>query len=268
MAIRVDGKVGACVDTLSREPRRHAMLRCPSVSSRGALERIMTTMGNLNFRSWSTSGLLPLLVVLQSSCCDSPRLVNFAVEPAVACPGEPIRVSWEVVGSARLAIVKGTKAPTPEQIAANEQWVKPKEDRSIPISETTTFVVRAVEANQAKDPWQGTKFVDVPSAGETKGVTTQCTGMICGGSFTIHTTRGNAKITRISDPMISQNGVSNPGKVCVTHDSVRVACIAPGQGFDVAVPAQGSWTLETTVGEAAAASPPPVLTIAVQISCP
>lgn len=193
---------------------------------------------------------------------------SFVVDPQVACPGEQVVVRWDVTGAARLAIVTGTKAPTPEQIMASEQPVPSKETRSVAVGETTTFVLRAVDANQAKAPWQGLQVVDVPVALETKAVNTTCTGATCRGDFAIHAMPGTAKVVRLSAPMRNQHGETTPARVCVTHDALQAACIEAGASLDTSVAADGLWTLQTTLPSPAAATPPPRLTIMVQFGCP
>jgi hypothetical protein len=176
-------------------------------------------------------------------------------------------VTWDVDGGARLAIVKGTANPLPDQILAAEQPVKSKESRAIKVDQTTTFVIRAVDANQAKDRWQGNKHVDVPVADEQKGVTTTCAAGTCSGTFTVHAVHGTAKVVRLSAPMLKQDGTATPARVCVTHDSLNAACIDPGGSLDTSVAADGEWKLETTVAVGAVATPP-ALSVMVQIACP
>jgi len=202
------------------------------------------------------------------SCCGpAHRLISFDVQPRLACPGQNVTVTWEVDGAARLAIVKGTANPLPDQILAAEQPVKSKESRPIKVDQTTTFVIRAVDANQAKDPWQGSKHVDVPVADEQKGVTTTCTGSACSGRFTIHAEHDTAKVVRISAPMLKQSGTATPARVCVTHDSLNGVCIDPGGSLDTSVAAEGEWKLETEMPVGAAPTPPG-LSVMVQIACP
>ena len=206
--------------------------------------------------------------VAMAACGNSARLVAFDVEPRTACPGDPVTVTWEVVGGAKLAIVTGTKNPPPEQVAAAETVVSSKERRVVPVTENTTFVITAVDANQAKDPWRGSQPVDVPTADESRGVTTTCRGPICTGTFTMHATHTTARVVRISNPTMKQAGVAMPARVCVTHESLTDQCIDGGNALDTSLPADGAWQLATTMADGSQPASPPGLSIDVRIGCP
>jgi hypothetical protein len=200
-------------------------------------------------------------------CGNSARVVAFDVEPRTACPGDSVTVTWEVVGGAKLAIVTGTKDPQPDQVTAAEATVASKDHRVVPVTENTTFVITAVDANQAKDPWRGSQPVDVPTSDEPRGVTTSCSGPTCTGTFTLHA-QPSARILRISNPTMKQGGQATPATVCVTHGSLANTCIEAGKSIDVSVPADGAWQLSTTMADGSQPASPPGLSVDVHIGCP
>ena len=207
--------------------------------------------------------LLPLV-----AACHQYRVVSFDVEPHLGCPGQSVQVSWNVEGRARLAIIEGTKAPTPDQVLAAERPVKSRDTETLPLDETTTFVIRAVDANQAKDPWQGMKWIEVPTSDESKGVTTECDGTTCRGTFTIHASGDAARVTHISTPTLKQNGTQVPATIRITHGALVATPLEPGHDLSTVVPAAGEWTLEATLPARAPDDPPPGLGITLHIACP
>lgn len=210
---------------------------------------------------------LPWCWLVIAACGNSARLVTFDVQPRTACPGDPVTVTWEVVGGAKLAIIKGTKDPQPDQVTGAETVVASKDQRVVSVTENTTFVITAVDANQAKDPWRGSQAVDVPTADEPRGVTTSCDGPTCTGTFTLHA-QASARILRISNPTLKQGGQATPATVCVTHDVLANACVDAGKSIDVSLPAAGAWQLSTTMPDGGQPATPPGLSIDVHIGCP
>ena len=210
----------------------------------------------------------PAALAILASCCGSAaQVVSFEVEPRTACPGDTVTATWEVVGPARLAVVTGTKQPTEPQIAAGERSVASKQRQPFVVTETTAFVLRAVEANQARDPWRGTKSVDVPTADEPRGVTTSCTGARCSGSFVGHA-RAGTRVLRISEPRVKRGGVAMSATVCITHDALQDRCLAPGEAITTPLPADGAWTLSTTLPDGSPPAPAPGLSVVFHLGCP
>ena len=203
------------------------------------------------------------LLVLVLAGCPQYGIVDFSVDKHTACPNDTVTVTWKVKGHARLAIIKGTTTPQPKDIAAASfQDVDSTKSQPFQVAEATTFVIRATDADQAKDKWQGTQPVDVPTADEPQLVTTTCTDQSCTGTFTVQT-GAQAQVVRISDPMMKQGGKLAPTTIKLTHGPLTAVPLAPGQEITTPVPAAGDWTLEVPSSD-----PPPGLQITVRIACP
>jgi hypothetical protein len=229
---------------------------------RGGVMVVRTLVGGGRVR---TLLILPALLM----GCAHHRLVRFELDRTLACPGQDVVVTWEVDGRATLAVVNGPSEPTAAQIQAAEKPVSSKATQTFRVTETTWFVIRAVDANQAKDPWHGTKHVDVPTdADEQKAATTTCSGTTCSGTFTVHAAHDAAKVTRISSPTLKQSGASHPATICVTHGALNTTCIAADHDLATDVPAAGEWTLSTTLPAGVPTSPPPGISVLVHITCP
>jgi hypothetical protein len=82
-----------------------------------------------------------VFVLITLAACHHYRVISFDVTPHAACPGEPVTVSWNVSGGARLAVIKGTKSPTPDQVLAAEQAMKSQDQQTFPVDETESKVI-------------------------------------------------------------------------------------------------------------------------------
>lgn len=207
-----------------------------------------------------------------SACCHNPpRIVSFDVQPPQMCKGTSVTLTWEVVGPARLSIVPGPKDREPDanDILAKETEVPSKGTQTKVLSESTWFVLRAVDANQAKVQWQGKKPVDVIVSKEPKTVSTDCdsTGK-CSGRFTLNPPHGSMRVVHLEEPQMTLSGKTKPATVLVTHDSLTATQLAPDHPLDVSVPADGDWTLEATLPADQQGGPPPKLGLTAQFSCP
>ncbi len=211
-------------------------------------------------------------VLAMGACCGKTQKVNaFDVRPATACPGDQVTLSWDVAGKATLSMLPRASGaynpePTADEITAVAKPVDSKVNESVPIAETTWYVVRALDAKQSKDPWSGAKHVDVPVKDEPRGGETDCDGATCRATFNIDSKNTAARVIRIYGATIASGGKHVDGKVCVTHGSVQAQCIGGDEKIEQNLPLDGPWTLETTFPEAPAT--PPRLTVTLHIGCP
>lgn len=214
-----------------------------------------------------------VLVVGLWSCSGSAAKVNkFDVEPRTACPGTNVNVTWDVAGKANLAVIlrpngSAEPEPAPDEITGVEKPVDSKGSDSVQVNETTWFVIRALDANQAKAPWLGKQHVDVPVKDEARGNGSTCADNVCTATFTIHADHASAQVLRIYDPTAKIGGKSRAAPLCVTHASLNHTCIDAGKSIDVTVPLEGDWTLETTF-DGGPPTTPPGLSATFHIGCP
>jgi hypothetical protein len=210
-----------------------------------------------------------LLVAVSGCCHNPPRIVSFDLQPPQTCAGQPVTLTWEVVGPARLAMIAGPKDREPDAnaILAKEQDVKSKDSIKPTVSESTWFVLRAVDANQAKVQWQGKQPVDVPIGKRPKVVTTDCDAQgKCTGKFTLDPPPGLLQVVHLEDPHMTIAGTQTPATVHVTHGSLDTK-LEPGKGQDVSEAAEGDWTLDVSLSADQARGPPPKLDFTATFSC-
>lgn len=205
------------------------------------------------------------------SCGGSQKVNSFDVQPQTACPGDQVTLSWDVSGKATLSTLPRSSGayepePTADDITAAAKPVASKQQQPVTVTETTWYVVRAVDAQQAKDPWSGAKHVDVPVKDEPRGVDTDCTENTCSATFTVDGKSAGAQVIRIYGATITSGGKHVDGKVCVTHGAVQGQCISGDDKIEQTVPLAGPWTLQTTLAAPPAA--PPRLTVTLHIGCP
>ncbi|MDB4955793.1 MAG: hypothetical protein JWO36_3362 [Myxococcales bacterium] len=208
------------------------------------------------------------------ACCGQSQKVNsFDVQQRTACPGSNVVVSWDVTGTAKLAILPRPSGafepePTPDEITAAEKAVDSKHSEPFAVNETTWFVIRAVDAKQAKEPWLGKQHVDVPVKDEPRGHESTCDGSICRATFTVHADHDTARVLRIYEPKAKQGGKARDATIFITHASFDNERLEPGKTIDVPVPLEGEWTLQTTLAAGVPSTPPPGLSVMLHIGCP
>jgi hypothetical protein len=208
-----------------------------------------------------------LIVALVShvACGHPPRVVSFTVEPPLVCAGRSVEVKWEVEGAAKLETRQGSGDWVGETVAS-------KGSKTLPVTVTTSFKVTALDANPAKGPSFGEKQVEVPgNTSQQKRVMTTCDAAKCTGTMTLDTPQQapgqTMQVVRISAPTTTQSGHTQPGTICVTHEGLSRTCFTAEHPIETAVPAGGTWTLETELTDPAQAIPPPALTVTFELGC-
>jgi len=211
---------------------------------------------------WLRSAPLSLAPLLVFASC-AHKVVSFSVEPPVVCSGQPAQVQWSVQGRASLRIDRGAGD-------ANEEEVPSKGERSLVVTQATTFTIRALDANPADGQSFGTKSVAVPQGPVEKAAASACdvASAKCQGTFEIDAGGGGLQVRSLAAPTIVRAGRVQPGRICVSHEGLAPACLAPDGRVDVAVSAQGVWTLETDLSAGEDAMPGPQLRIQLGFGCP
>jgi hypothetical protein len=189
----------------------------------------------------------------------------FDVEPHVICQGETVQVKWDVGGPARLRAERGPND-------WEEGDVAEVGSRKIVPAATTKLTLTALRANPGKSGHQGNKDITVipanePPSRKLASATCDAAGH-CRATFTLQAPGGRLQAKRLSSPLSRRAGVSTPTQICANHAGLQgPVCVAPGQTADVSVTADGEWTLEADVSGATASSPPPDLSLEIQLGC-
>jgi hypothetical protein len=103
----------------------------------------------------------------------------FTVEPALVCPGQPVKVAWQVDGPTSLRA-------EPKPNGWDDGEVASQGTRTVTPTVPTEFTVAAIKANKAKGNSQATKSVQIAKAGPGAelGSNTTCDASgICTGSL-------------------------------------------------------------------------------------
>jgi hypothetical protein len=206
--------------------------------------------------------MVKLVAIFGLACaCTKARVVTFEVTPTQVCKDSTAKLVWEVVGRATLRTAHGGDAGTPEPITTTGT-------RDVKVSETTTFTIMALDADRASQQWMGEKTVTVTSPGaDPRRVLTTCDASgRCAGTFTV-AADATVTVTQLSSPAATSKGATSPATVCVTHGTLKEACVTPDRPLAVTESANGDWVLSTTVPAHAPASPPPALTVMLQLGC-
>jgi len=204
-------------------------------------------------------GLFPLL--LPASCAH--KVVSFSVEPPLVCEGQTVKVDWDVEGRASLKTDRGAGD-------SKEEEVPSQGERSSVVQNRTTFTIRALDANPANPPSFASKSVDVAQAPVDKGTNATCdtASRKCRGSFALRTTDNTVKVQTIAAPRVVVAGHVQPATICVSHAGLAPACLAADDKLTIAVPADGTWELETDLPDDYAGPPDPQLRIQLGFGCP
>jgi len=140
--------------------------------------------------------------------------------------------------------------------------------RTVQVAQDTTFSVTALDANPASGNSTGSRPVKVTALNQEKGVSAACDEQtrVCRGTFTLAS--GGASVSRLANPSLKRDGALVAREVCVTPPGAAKICVAPNASVVVGTPADGLWTMETTLGTTEELTPPPQLRITVDFGCP
>jgi len=208
--------------------------------------------------AFSTAAIASSLV---AGCGAHPGVNTFTASPPLSCPDGSVVLEWNVTGPAALRAV-----PPPASWADGP--VPSQGSRTVQVAQDTTFSVTALDANPASGNSIGSRPVKVTALNQEKGASAPCDEQtrVCRGTFTLSS--GGASISRLANPSFKRDGTVVAREVCVTPPGGAKLCIAANASVAVGTPADGVWTMETTLGPAEAAAPPPQLRITVDFGCP
>jgi len=203
-----------------------------------------------------------LLSLIAPAAC-AHKVVAFSVQPALVCPGERVKVDWDVEGRASLKTDRGDGDSSDVEVPSQGEQEPAVERR-------TTFTIRALDASPADPPSFASKSVDVALAPVEKGVNATCDAgsRKCRGSFTIGADDQTLTVKTIAGPRVVEGGRARPASICVSHAGMATACLSGDDKVAVAVPAQGAWELETDLPTGYAGPPDPQLRIQLGFGCP
>src|SRR5450432_1530235 len=198
---------------------------------------------------------------LACACGPHPGVDSFAASPALTCPNGSVVLEWEVTGAASLRAV-------PPPASWSDGPVPSQGSRTVQVAQDTTFSVTALDANPASGNSTGSRPVKVTALNQEKGVSAACDEQtrVCRGTFTLSS--GGASISRLASPSLKRDGALVAREVCVTPPGAAKICVAPNASVVVGTPADGLWTMETTLGTTEELTPPPQLRITVDFGCP
>jgi hypothetical protein len=199
-------------------------------------------------------------VIQLAACCPS-KVSSFSVQPPMVCPGQSATVQWDVRGRASL---RAERAPNDW----DEGEVPSTGSRIVMPSGSTTFTVKALDANPADGASFGTKPLQVPQGAEDRGNNASCDSATrkCTATFSLEDGSGLLKVQSLSAPTVIQGGVSKAAAITVTHGAWHE--VVPAGGTTPAgVAASGAWTLEIDLSPADPLAPPPQLRVRVDFGC-
>jgi len=205
---------------------------------------------------WNSTHVV-ILGLLFSAGCTRPQVLSLVV-PAMACPDHEVVVSWQVKGRAALRASRGERDWDEGEVPSRGQ-------RTLAVSQTTTFTLKALDARPEKKDAYRTARTQVPQLYENRAAPATCdeTGK-CLGSFVLPETSG-MRVVKLSDPSLVVRGQAQPVTICINPPAAPRTCVEPGSSTPLDAPAAGTWTLEASLP---AASPtPPQLRIHMDLTC-
>lgn len=158
-------------------------------------------------------------------------------------------MAWQVRGAASLRAERGPQS-------WDEGAVPSEGQRKLMATETTTFTLRALDANPAQKDAYSVRPLAVPRLDDDRVAPADCSGSKCSGSFELSAVPG-LRVSRLSAPSIVAAGQFQAATVCVTPPSAARTCVAPGSDAAIDVLAAGPWKLEAEL--------PPNLTVPPQL---
>ncbi|HKO89992.1 MAG TPA: hypothetical protein VJU61_02505 [Polyangiaceae bacterium] len=205
---------------------------------------------------WWSANVVSLGLLLCAGCT-RPQVVSL-VAPTMACPNQDVVVSWEVEGAAALRAERAERD-------WDEGEVPSQGRRTLAISQTTTFTLKALDARPEHKNAYRTARTQVPQLYENRAALATCDGDgKCQGSFVLPETTG-MRVIKVSDPTLLVRGQAQPVVMCVNSPAAQRTCVEPGASAALDTPAAGTWTLEASLP---APSPtPPQLRIHLDLNC-
>ena len=203
---------------------------------------------------------LPALLLVVSC---AHKVVSFSVEPPLVCPGQVVSLKWNVQGRASLRTGQG-------ESDSKDEPVPSQGERSLSVANPTAFTIRALDANPADGQSFATRSVDVVKGPVEKAAASTCDAGSgkCRGSFELVTAGSALRVLAIAAPRIVRAGRVQPGRICVSHAEMASTCISGDDKVDVAVGADGVWTLETDLPATETGAPDPQLRVQLGFGCP
>ena len=202
-----------------------------------------------------------IVCTLGAACGPHAGVDSFTASPPLTCPNGPVVLEWKVTGPASLRA-------EPRPASWSDGPVPSQGSRTAQVAQDTQFIVSALDANPASGNAVGRRPVKVTALNQEKGASAACDPQtrVCRGSFTLSS--GGASISRLANPSLQRDGALAAREVCVTPPGGAKICVAANASVAVGAPADGTWTLETTLDPTEALSPPPQLHITVDFGCP
>jgi len=203
------------------------------------------------------SAKVVIVGLLHSAGCARPQVLRLVVPP-MACPDQELVVSWEVKGRAALRAARGEKDWDEGEVPSRGQ-------RTLAISQTTTFTLKALDARPEEKNAYRTARTQVPQLYENRAAPASCDEAgKCLGSFVLPETDG-MRVVKLSDPTLVVRGQAQPVTICISSPAAQRTCVEPGSSAPLDTPAAGTWTLEASLP---APSPtPPQLRIHLDLNC-
>jgi hypothetical protein len=194
--------------------------------------------------------------------CSAAKVQSFSVDPPMVCPGQTATVQWQVQGRASLRIERGPHD-------WDEGEVPSTGSRTVSPAASTSFTVRALDADPAAGASFGTKGVQVPSGPDDRENVAACDAATrkCTASFTLQDGGDALQVRSLSTPVVVRSGAASPGAITVTHGGFQ-ALVATGGSTPASVPAAGLWTLQVDLGPNDPLTPPPRLQVRLDFGCP
>jgi len=204
----------------------------------------------------------PLSLAALASCAHH-KVVAFAVEPTLICPGQAVEVTWTVQGRASLRADIGSTSGADELVPSQGE-------RKVSLDLPATFTVKALDANPADGQSFASRSVEVPQAPVVKAANATCDAASgkCTGTFTLATTGAGVLVRTIARPSIVWGGHAQTGRICVAHVGLASTCVTGNDTAEVAVAAGGDWTLATDLPAGESGSPGPQLRVELGFGCP
>lgn len=204
-----------------------------------------------------------LIFVLASSACN-PHVRKFTADPRHICAGEPVRIEWSVVGSARIIV-------RPPSDHLHDGPVS--DDGRAVITPNTTTNVELQVTRFLGNPTRSVQEIEVAAGAPRREVLTASLG---DATSTPSCTEGRVTATvhakRFSPQVKVATVLSHPndGRTYTVQHAGRAAILTPGTvlGDFRDTPLAGDWTLSAPVGEGQTCETiPPVLVINVNTQC-
>lgn len=216
-----------------------------------------TSMLNPSLRRLS---LLLLLSLPALAGCAHDGVVAFHVEPPLVCASKTVGITWQVHGR---ALLKATPPPP----NWNEQVASEGTLQSVPVTQDTTFMIVAPDANPARGASYASQAAQVTAQSDNRAVQATCDDSgKCSGSLEI-VADSSVKVNQIANPTWRSRFKVAEHEVCVTPPGGTRTCLAANASAPLGVPASGKWTFDLQLAENESGDPPPQLRVFFDFGC-